>query len=101
LLTADRAMEIGPELTASHASLRDDFKVSVPELDCAVDAALSAGALGARMTGGGFGGCTIALIDAGRVDDVRTAIDTAFDRAGFIAPQHFVASPAAGARREV
>ncbi len=63
LLASGRSMELGPELTASHASLRDDFRVTVPQLDCAVDAALAAGARGARMTGGGFGGCTIALVD--------------------------------------
>ena len=56
-LRAGRPAAIGPLLTASHASLRDDFEVTVPELDVAVDAALAAGALGARMTGGGFGGC--------------------------------------------
>ena len=61
LLTAGRPDEIGPLLTASHASLRDDFEVTVPELDTAVEAALAAGAYGARMTGGGFGGCVIAL----------------------------------------
>ena len=51
-------------LTASHASLRDDYEMTVPELDVAVEAALGAGALGARMTGGGFGGCIIALVDS-------------------------------------
>lgn len=100
LLLAGRAMEIGPELTASHASLRDDFQVSVAQLDCAVDAALAAGALGARMTGGGFGGCTIALVDVDQVPIIEAAIDSAFADAGFAAPEHFVAYPAAGAHRE-
>ena len=54
-----------PLFTASHASLRDDFEITVPELDVAVDTALEAGALGARMTGGGFGGCGIALARPG------------------------------------
>ena len=58
---AGRPRRIGPLLTASHVSLRDDFEVSSPELDVAVEAALEAGALGARMTGGGFGGSALAL----------------------------------------
>lgn len=100
LLLAGRAMDIGPELTASHVSLRDDFRVTVPQLDCAVDAALAAGARGARMTGGGFGGCTIALVDVDQASHVTQAIDSAFADAGFTAPEHFVASPSAGAHRE-
>lgn len=100
LLLAGRATEIGPELTASHESLRDDFRVTVPQLDCAVDVALAAGARGARMTGGGFGGCVIALVDRDRAGVVSEAIDTAFEDAGFTAPEHFVASPSAGAHRE-
>lgn len=99
LLVSGQAMEVGPELTASHVSLRDDFRVTVPQLDCAVDAALAAGARGARMTGGGFGGCTIALVDAGRAPVISAAIDDAFADAGFTAPEHFLATPAAGAHR--
>ena len=64
LLRAGRVREIGPLLTASHASMRDDFEITVPEIDTAVEAALAAGAYGARMTGGGFGGCVLALVDA-------------------------------------
>lgn len=100
LLVSGRAMELGPQLTASHVSLRDDFRVTVPQLDCAVDAALAAGARGARMTGGGFGGCTIALVDADSAAVISAAIDTAFVEAGFTAPEHFLASPSAGAHRE-
>ena len=100
LLASGRAMELGPELTASHMSLRDDFRVTVPQLDCAVDAALAAGALGARMTGGGFGGCTIALIDSTGADAITDAIDAAFTAAGFAAPEHFLATPSAGGHRE-
>ena len=100
LLASDRAMELGPELTASHASLRDDFRVTVPQLDCAVDAALAAGARGARMTGGGFGGCTIALVDPGDADAISGAIDAAFSDAGYSSPEHFLATPSAGAHRE-
>jgi galactokinase len=100
LLVAGRAMELGAELTASHVSLRDDFRVTVPQLDCAVDAALAAGARGARMTGGGFGGCTIALVDSSGAGAISGAIDAAFADAGFAAPEHFLATPSAGAHRE-
>lgn len=100
LLASGQAMELGPELTASHVSLRDDFRVTVPQLDCAVDAALAAGARGARMTGGGFGGCTIALVDVDGAGAVEEAIDVAFADAGFTAPGHFLATPSAGAHRE-
>jgi galactokinase len=90
---------IGPLLTASHASLRDDFEVTVPQLDVAVDAALKAGAHGARMTGGGFGGCILALIDSVDATDAMEAIDDAFAHAGFAAPEAFVVEPAEGAHR--
>jgi galactokinase len=100
LLATGRSLSIGPELTASHASLRDDFCVTVPQLDCAVDAALAAGARGARMTGGGFGGCTIALIDENDAPRTIGAIDAAFAEAGFSRPEHFLATPSAGAHRE-
>ncbi len=62
LLDEGRLADIGPLLTASHRSMRDDFRITVPEVDTAVDALLEAGALGARMTGGGFGGCVIGLV---------------------------------------
>ncbi len=90
---------IGPLLTASHASLRDDYEVTVGELDTAVEAALSAGALGARMTGGGFGGCVIALVPDDRADTVFAAVRTAFADAGYAEPSAFTATPAPGARR--
>ena len=85
---------IGPVLTAGHASLRDDFQISVPALDAVVEAALDAGAHGARMVGGGFGGSAVALVDADAVDAVAAAVA---ERAG--APRSFVVVPAAGARR--
>jgi galactokinase len=97
LLHSGRHREIGPLMTASHASLRDDFEVTVPELDVAVTAALAAGAYGARMTGGGFGGCVIALIDAARADSVADAVAKAFAEQGFAAPAAFRAVPSAGA----
>lgn len=101
LLDAGEPELIGPILTASHRSLRDDFRVTVPQLDVAVDAALIAGALGARMTGGGFGGCTLTLADSDRVMEIQQAIDLAFATAGFDAPVHFVTAPAGGATPEV
>jgi len=90
---------VGSLLTASHASLRDDYEVSVAELDTAVDAALDAGALGARMTGAGFGGCAIALVPATAVDTVTGAVTAAFAGWGFTGPVVFPAHPSAGARR--
>jgi galactokinase len=99
LLRAGRVNEIGPLLTASHVSLRDDFEVTVPELDTAVEAALAAGALGARMTGGGFGGCVIALVPTGGRDDVAKSVRRAFERRGFTAPDLFVTRASPGAVR--
>jgi galactokinase len=90
---------IGPSLTASHASMRDDFEITVPEIDTAVAAALEAGAHGARMTGGGFGGCVLALVEADAVEPVVRAVEAAYDTAGFRAPAAFVARASDGARR--
>jgi galactokinase len=95
----DRPELAGPLLSASHASLRDDYEVSVAELDTAVDVALAAGALGARMTGGGFGGCAIALTPTAAVTSVTTAVTAAFAAQGFTAPVVFPATPSDGARR--
>ncbi len=99
LLRAGRLAEAGPVLTASHTSLRDDYEVTCPELDTAVEAALTAGALGARMTGGGFGGCVIALLPSERVAGCVTGVRQAFERSGFAAPATFTATPSDGARR--
>lgn len=90
LLDAGRLRDVGPLLDASHASLRDDYEVSCRELDVAVEAARAAGALGARMTGGGFGGSAIALVEAGSVEAVADAVDAAFRDAG-LRPPAFVA----------
>lgn len=89
--------EIGPMLNASHDSLRDDFEITVPHLDVAVDAARTAGAVGARMTGGGFGGSVIALVEAGAVDVVTEAVNRAYADAGFDPPTIFPVSPGPGA----
>jgi galactokinase len=91
--------DIGPALTASHASMRDDFEITVPQIDTAVAAALDAGAHGARMTGGGFGGCVLALVEADAVDATVRAVETAYEEAGFGAPSAFVAHASDGARR--
>ncbi len=99
LLRAGRVREIGPLLTASHASMRDDFDITVPEVDTAVEVAVTAGAYGARMTGGGFGGCVVALVDADAADKVAGAVADAFAARGFAAPDSFVATPGAGAMR--
>ncbi|SFQ33025.1 galactokinase [Amycolatopsis arida] len=100
LLADGRLVDVGPLLDASHRSLRDDYRVSAPELDLAVDAAREAGALGARMIGGGFGGSAIALVRADGQEAVEDAVTAGFARAGFRAPRIFVAVPAAGAGRE-
>jgi galactokinase len=99
LLRAGEAARIGPVLTASHASLRDDFEVSWPQADVAVDAAVSAGALGARMTGGGFGGSVIALAETPRGGDVRAGVEDGFAVHGWKPPRFLDALPSAGARR--
>ncbi|WP_216588802.1 galactokinase [Streptomyces brasiliscabiei] len=101
LLESGETRAIGPVLVEGHASLRDDFRISCPELDLVVDTALAAGALGARMTGGGFGGSAIVLADAGDTDAITKAVEEAFAAAGFTAPRVFVAVPSAGARRVV
>lgn len=100
VLREDGARAIGDLLVASHASMRDDFEISVPELDTAVETALAAGALGARMTGGGFGGAAIALVEQDAVPQVTDAVTTAFDAAGFGAPVIFTVTPSAGAHRD-
>lgn len=88
---------LGEQMLASHASLRDDYEVSCAELDVAVDAAMSAGALGARMMGGGFGGSALALVDRARTERVIAAVERAYDDAGFAGPATFRVSPAQGA----
>ena len=89
--------KVGRLINQSHASLRDDYTVSCPELDTAVDAAISAGALGSRMVGGGFGGSAIALIQAAKTRETIKAIERAFTSKGFKAPRFFNSLPSQGA----
>jgi len=88
---------VGELLNQSHASLRDDYTVSCSELDTAVEASLTAGALGSRMVGGGFGGSAIALIQASKTTETIKAIEKAFSSKRFKAPRFFTSLPSQGA----
>ncbi|MBX6750781.1 MAG: galactokinase [Micromonosporaceae bacterium] len=90
---------VGRLFTASHASMRDDYEITVPTVDLAVEVALRAGALGARMTGGGFGGCVLALVAETAVETVRSAVAEAYAAAGYASPTSFEARASAGAHR--
>lgn len=96
-LRANDFTTLGRLINESHISLRDDYTVSCPELDVAVEASLSAGALGARMVGGGFGGSAIALINASSIESVKESIRNAYAERGFKAPRFFTSLPSAGA----
>jgi galactokinase len=89
---------VGNILTKSHASLRDLFEISCPELDLAVDTALENKSLGGRMIGGGFGGSAIALYKVADIDQAKRAIAVAFKESGFTEPRFFTSLPSAGAR---
>jgi galactokinase len=91
---------VGVALTACHVSLRDDFQISIPELDGAVDAALQAGALGARLTGGGFGGAVLALVPERALEAVFEAVCRRAAGEGWPAPTRYDGQPRDGARRE-
>jgi galactokinase len=99
LLESGETRAIGPVLVEGHASLRDDFRISCPELDLVVDTALTAGAPGARMTGGGFGGSAIVLAEEADVDAITKAVTEAFAAADFKTPRVFEAIPSPGAHR--
>ena len=99
-LRAEGPTAIGALLNASHLSMRDDFEISVPELDLAVETARGAGAIGARMTGGGFGGAAIALTPRALIPAVTAAVTAAFAARGFAVPDLFVVRAADGAGRE-
>jgi galactokinase len=99
LLRAGDIPAIGPLLLASHQSMREDFEITVPEVDTAVETAMATGAVGARMTGGGFGGCVIALVGADDVARVSDTIRDAFAARSFTEPTFFVAKAVRGAYR--
>jgi galactokinase len=90
---------LGPLLDASHDSLRDDFEVSCPELDVVVETCRRHGALGARMTGGGFGGSALALLPEGEVQQATAAVAAAYEDRGWAPPAFLHAPAGAGARR--
>ena len=92
---------LGTLINASHASLRDDYAVSCPELDVAVDASIAAGAMGSRMVGGGFGGSAIALIKASDLQKTKDSVLAAFEAKGFKKPRFFTSLPSAGASAEL
>jgi len=101
--TGDRAGDtyqfIGKMLLEGHASLRDDFEVSWPAADVTVAAAVTAGAYGAKMIGGGFGGSVLALLPAGQASAVRSAVTGAFTARGWEPPDFLDAVPSPAARR--
>jgi galactokinase len=99
-LRNDGAQAIGGLLYESHKSMRDDFEISVDELDAAVETALRHGAIGARMTGGGFGGAAIALTPIEKISEVTLAVLAEFENLGFAKPDIFAVSAGPGARRE-
>ncbi len=105
LATVEALSTSGPEaigrlLLASHASMRDDFEISVPEIDTAVEASMNAGAVGARLTGGGFGGSAIALVPTNRVAGLGDAVRAACSDRGFAIPEIRIVNPCQGARRD-
>lgn len=99
LLRAGDLAGIGPLLDESHASMRDDYEITVPAVDLAAGVMRDHGALGARMTGGGFGGCVVGLVPSGRSEAVAAALCRAYEDTGLRAPSWFTAVPSAGARR--
>ncbi|GGH65885.1 galactokinase [Rothia aerolata] len=99
-VSAETWARLGELLNGSHDSLRDQYRVSCPELDLAVDAARVAGALGARMTGGGFGGSAIALVPSNEVEYLAESVAAAFEKADFTQPEFLVATPSGAAGKE-
>ena len=92
--------KLGELMLASHASMRDDFEISIEELDLAVEVAMQTGAVGSRMTGGGFGGAAIAIIKKDLLGQLEQNCKAAFSAAGFIEPRVFAVEPSEGARRD-
>jgi galactokinase len=99
-LEAGELAAVGQHLTASHASMRDDYEVTTAGLDLAVEAAVGAGALGGRMTGGGFGGSALLLAGTAQAAQVAAAVTAAFATAGFAPPAITQVTPGPGAHRE-
>ena len=98
---ADARMdELGELLLASHASMRDDFEISITELDVAVETAMAVGAVGSRMTGGGFGGAAIAIIHKDKLKELESRVLEVFAERGFGTPRVFAVTPSQGARKE-
>ena len=92
---------LGPLLQDSHRSLRDDYEVSCRELDLMVEiAAAQPGLIGARMTGGGFGGCTINLVESAAVSDFRRNVAAAYSSETGLTPEIYV-SPASEGAKEI
>lgn len=99
-LKSGNLSDMGKLMLQSHASMRDDFEISIPELDLAVETAMSVGAIGARMTGGGFGGAAIAIIEEPKLEELGRSCLQAFSNQGFIEPNVFSVAPSDGARRD-
>lgn len=100
-LRAGNLDSLGRLLLESHASMRDDFEISVDELDLAVETAMATGAIGSRMTGGGFGGAAIAVIHKDKLAQLSANAKAAFAKAGFVEPNVFAVVPSGGAKREI
>ncbi|WP_238006081.1 galactokinase [Dactylosporangium sp. AC04546] len=98
-LRAGNLRAVGSLMTASHESMRDDYEITVPQVDTAVRVALEHGAYGARMTGGGFGGCVLALVNEDEHESIAAAVREAFAANGFAPPDSFVVTPSAGTRK--
>lgn len=101
LLKSSGPKSIGDLMYASHSSMRDDFEISIEELDLVVETAKRFGAVGARMTGGGFGGAAIALMESSMVERFSSSIREEFAKKGFAAPDIFTVEPSAGAQRDI
>lgn len=101
-LKADDWDKVGELMYASHNSLRDDFEVSCKELDILVElASKTEGVIGSRMTGGGFGGCTVTLVAGDKADAATESICKQYQQATGVNPTAFVTRPSQGAHRIV
>jgi galactokinase len=102
-MASDNWEQMGNLMYASHESLRVQYEVSCPELDLLVNLARNigpaGGMIGARMTGGGFGGCTVTLVEESAVPAVEAAVKAAFLSRGWREPELFATTACEGARR--